>query len=204
MMIISILLMSIPKITLKKQTIKKEIRNIQDLLENPYPEVIEDDSGAENISIESDQVRSEGVDEEPGPVSVDVHAVLFQQLLLVSPALRPVLRQLLHLSRRGGRGRWRKAINALCCYSNYKRLFSNSNCKVWRKKLQCGKKYRCVQILVILICFHSRWHGWGGEWIPVYGAQYNICICIYIGIPHWEDRFSKKKDVRRRLETIRR
>lgn len=94
--------MSIPKITLKKQTIKKEIRNIQDLLENPYPEVIEDDSGAENISIESDQVRSEGVDEEPGPVSVDVHAVLFQQLLLVSPALRPVLRQLLHLSRRGG------------------------------------------------------------------------------------------------------
>lgn len=50
-------------------------------------------------------MRLEGVDEESGPVSVDVHAVLLQQLLLVSPTLRPVLRQLLHLRRRRRRGR---------------------------------------------------------------------------------------------------
>ena len=68
--------------------------------------MIEDNPGAENICIQSDQVWLEGVDEESGPVSVDVHAVLLQQLLLVSPALRPVLRQLLHLRRR----RWMKTM----------------------------------------------------------------------------------------------
>lgn len=67
-----------------------------------YPEVIEDDPCAENISVECNQVRLEGVDEESSPVFVDVQAVLLQQLLLVSPALRPVLRQLLHLGRKHG------------------------------------------------------------------------------------------------------
>lgn len=41
-----------------------------------YPEVIEDDPGAENISVECNQVRLEGVDEESSPVFVDVQAVL--------------------------------------------------------------------------------------------------------------------------------
>lgn len=59
--------------------------------------MIKDDSGAENVSIQSDQMRLKGADEEAGAVSVDVHAVLLQQLLLVSPALRPVFSQLLHL-----------------------------------------------------------------------------------------------------------
>lgn len=64
--------------------------------------MIENDPGAENVSIQSDQVWLEGVDKESGPVSVDVHAVLLQQLLLVSPARRPILRQLLHLRKRHG------------------------------------------------------------------------------------------------------
>lgn len=67
-----------------------------------YPEVIEHNSRAEDVPVQGDQVRLEGVDEEPGLVSVDVQTVALQQLLLVPPALRPVLGQLLHLRRGGG------------------------------------------------------------------------------------------------------
>lgn len=67
-----------------------------------YPEMVEDDPGAENISIEGDQVWLEGTDKEASLVSVDVHTVLLQQILLVSPALWPVLCQLFHL----GKGCW--------------------------------------------------------------------------------------------------
>lgn len=65
-----------------------------------YPEVIEDNSCAENISVKRHQVWLEGVDEESCLVSVDVQTVPLQQLLLVPPALWPVLRQLFHLRRK--------------------------------------------------------------------------------------------------------
>lgn len=64
--------------------------------------MIEHHSRTEDVPVQGDQVRLEGVDEEPGLVSVDVQAVALQQLLLVPPALRPVLGQLLHLRRGGG------------------------------------------------------------------------------------------------------
>lgn len=63
--------------------------------------MIEHNSGAQDVRVQRDQVRLEGFDEETSLVSVDVQTVALQQLLLVSPALRPVLRQLLYL-RRGG------------------------------------------------------------------------------------------------------
>lgn len=68
-----------------------------------YPEVIEHNPRAQDVPVQRDQVRLEGFDEETGLVSVDVQTVALQQLLLVPPALRPVLRQLLYL-RRGGSG----------------------------------------------------------------------------------------------------
>lgn len=77
-----------------------EVHTLQCCECSSYPEVVEDDPGAEHVSVQSDQVRLQGVDEEPGAVPVDVHAVLLQQLLLVPPALRPVLGQLLHLRTR--------------------------------------------------------------------------------------------------------
>lgn len=52
-----------------------------------YPQVVESNSCAEDVSVQGNQVRLEGVDEEPGLVSVNVHAVLLQELLLLSPAL---------------------------------------------------------------------------------------------------------------------
>lgn len=67
-----------------------------------YPEVIEHNSRAQDIPVQGDQVRLEGFNEETRLVSVDVQTVALQQLLLVPPALRPVLRQLLYLQRGGG------------------------------------------------------------------------------------------------------
>lgn len=64
-----------------------------------YPEVIEHDPRAQDVPVQGDQVRLEGSDEETGLVSVDVQTVALQQLLLVPPAFRPVLRQLLYLRR---------------------------------------------------------------------------------------------------------
>lgn len=52
-----------------------------------YPEVVESDSGAQDVPVHRNEVWHQGVDEEAGTVTVDVHAVLLQQLLLVSPAL---------------------------------------------------------------------------------------------------------------------
>lgn len=62
--------------------------------------MIEDNSCAENVSVKRHQVWLEGVDEESCLVSVDVQTVPLQQLLLVPPALWPVLCQLLHLRRK--------------------------------------------------------------------------------------------------------
>lgn len=61
--------------------------------------MIENHSCTEDVSVQGNQVWLERVDEESGLVSVNVHAVFVQELLLLSPALRPVLRQLLHLRR---------------------------------------------------------------------------------------------------------
>lgn len=66
--------------------------------------MIEHNSGAQDVPVQRDQVRLEGLDEETGLVPVDVQTVALQQLLLVSPALRPVLRQLLDLRR------WRESV----------------------------------------------------------------------------------------------
>lgn len=66
---------------------RKNINPVFPFFFSSYPEVIKDDTGAENISIKGNEVWLEGVDEEACPVSVDVHTVLLQELLLVSPAV---------------------------------------------------------------------------------------------------------------------
>lgn len=72
-----------------QRNVHKKRKNINPVFPflSSYPEVIKDDTGAENISIKGNEVWLEGVDEEAGPVSVDVHTVLLQELLLVSPAV---------------------------------------------------------------------------------------------------------------------
>lgn len=47
------------------------------MVELSYTEVIENDSCAQHISIQCNQVWLEGVDEESSLVSVNVHAVMF-------------------------------------------------------------------------------------------------------------------------------
>lgn len=90
-----------------QRNLHKKRKNINPVFPflSSYPEVIKDNTSAENISIKGNEVWLEGVDEEAGPVSVDVHTVLLQELLLVSPAVRPVLCQLLHLQPRMGKGK---------------------------------------------------------------------------------------------------
>lgn len=89
---------------LKRTSIATKTFSVNIYLSNllSYPEVIKDDPSTEDISIESNQVWLERVDEETGLVSVDVHTVLLQQGLLVSPAFWPVLCQLLYLCKRHG------------------------------------------------------------------------------------------------------
>ena len=65
----------------------------------PYPEVVEQHPGAQDVPVQADEVRLQGVDQQAGLVAVDVQPVLLQQHLLLPPPLGPVLRQLLHLTR---------------------------------------------------------------------------------------------------------
>lgn len=61
--------------------------------------MVESDSGAQDVPVHRNEVWHKGVDKEAGTVAVDVHAVLLQQLPLMSPTLRPILCQLVNLKR---------------------------------------------------------------------------------------------------------
>lgn len=63
----------------------------------PYRKMIDGDSRAEDVWLQSDEVRQERVDKDSSFILVNVQTVALQQGSLIMPTVRPVLSQLLHL-----------------------------------------------------------------------------------------------------------